>query len=328
MRYRQGVLIDPYGFPDWVLCARAVVELPTPHPELTRSQQRLVDVLAANLVMARSGGDPLWPAVDGSPVVGTPAGWCWAHLGAARRVALVPVELHGSFRHQGGVGRLPERPAPSGAGTVEPACRPVGPAPGHQVPDDLLDLLEQLLGRALPPAYRRFLGATNGAGPAGPAVLPGHGFLADQPFFGLAREDRHQDLSYLADWVADRFTRDFLPVGYVQGGLLAVRTGGDDPDSIWYWDDDDPRDRDGYDAEHICARLLHRVADSVDDLWDRLVAPAPALTDLAGQWVRRGAVRELRDAAVGAGLPPRQRPPWQAAPRSTADPLVGLFEAR
>ncbi|MEH1013631.1 SMI1/KNR4 family protein [Micromonospora sp. CPCC 206060] len=329
MRYRHGVLIDPYGFPDWSLCARAVVELPAPHPDLTRAEQRIVDVLAANLAMARSAGDPLWPPVGGSSVVGTPAGWCWAHLGAVRQVALVPVELHGSFRHQGGVGRLPDRPGPPvGRPAAPQAGRPVGPAPGHQVPDDLLDLLEQLLGRVLPPAYRRFLAATNGAGPAGPAVLPGHGLLADQPFFGLAREDRHQDLSYLADWVGDRLTRDFLPVGYVQGGLLAVRTAGDDPDSIWYWDDDDPRDRDRYDAEHICAHLLHRVADSIDDLWTRLVAPAPALADLAGQWVRRGAVRELRDPAVGAGLPARQRPARQDPPRSTADPLVALFEAR
>ena len=56
--------------------------------------------------------------------------------------------------------------------------------------------LEEHLGLPLPGAYRAFLARTNGGRPAAPAVHPGHGFLVDQPFFGLARTDRSQDLGY------------------------------------------------------------------------------------------------------------------------------------
>ncbi|GAA4728308.1 SMI1/KNR4 family protein [Phytohabitans rumicis] len=326
VRYRQGVLVTPYGFPDWPLCARAVVELPPPDAGLTRDEQRVVDVLAANEAMARAAaepaGDPLWTAAT------TPVGWCWAHVGAPdppRRLALVPAELHAAFRHAGGVRLLPS----AGRGLrVDPEPASARRAPGEPVPDDLLDLLESALGWPLPPAYRRFLAETNGAGPAAPGVLSGYGLVADQPFFGIARDDRHQDLSYVVEWVRDRLTVDFLPIGYVQGGLLAVKVSGGDLDSIWYWDDDDPRDRDAYDAEHICAHLLYRCADSIDDLWTALARPAEALLRLAGEWAERGQVTQVRDEAVGAGLPARARAPWQPAPVSGQDPLTSLFEAR
>ena len=110
VRYRQGVLVTPQGFPDWPLCARAVVELPPPHPGLTLDEVRVVDVLAANAAMARAAtapdGDPLWsPTQPGHPT-STPPGWCWAHVGHTRQLALVPVELHGSYRHGGGLRTL------------------------------------------------------------------------------------------------------------------------------------------------------------------------------------------------------------------------------
>lgn len=308
VRYRQGVLVDPAGFPDWPLCARAVVELPAPDAGLTRDEVRVVDILAANVLLARAagtdGGDPLWsPGGDGS-VAATPAGWCWAHVGNSRQVALVPIELHSSYRHAGGMTTLPV----DGCG-LRVDARPVrvGPAVGDEVPDDVMDLLERLLGWPLPPAYRRFLAATNGAGPAAPAVLPGFGFVADQPLFGIARSDRHQDLSYAVEWTRDRLTMDFLPIGYVQGGLLAVKASGDDLDSVWYWDDDDPRARDAFGPDYISAHLLHRCADSIDDLW----------------------AAETRDGSMGAGLPVRMRAPWQpTAQQSARDPLTTMFEAR
>ena len=193
----------------------------------------------------------------------------------------------------------------------------------------MLDLVERLLGWPLPPAYRRFLAETNGSGPAAPAVLPAFGFIADQPLFGVARADRQQDLSYVGEWVRDRLTLDFLPIGYVQGGLLAVKVSGGDTDSIWYWDDDDPRDREGLTANDICARLLHRCADSMDDFWAALVAPAKELVRLAEEWVERGQVAQVRDDLIGAGLPARMRPAWQSPPaKSVPDPLVALFEVR
>lgn len=329
VRFRQGVLVTPQGYPDWPLCARALLELPPPDPGLTRDELRVVDVLAANAVLARDSaqpdGDPLWaPAVPGRAVA-TPPGWCWAHVALTRQLALVPIELHGSYRHAGGMHTL----AVAGRGLRLDAPPVAVPRqPPEAVPDDLLDLLEQSLGWPLPPAYRRFLAETNGAGPAAPAVLPGHGLVADQPLFGVARPDLHQDLSYVGEWVTDRLTRDFLPIGYVQGGLLAVRVSGGDLDSIWYWDDDDPRDRDGYDAEHICGQLLHRCADSIDELWAALAEPPRALVRRAEEWADSGAVRPVRDGVVGAGLPPRLRAAWQHPVPAGRDPLVTMFEAR
>jgi hypothetical protein len=341
VRYRQGVLVTPYGFPDWPLCARVLVELPPPEPGLTLDEQRVVDVLAANAAMARAAGgpdgDPLWAGTEPGRPVATPDGWCWAHVAplrpwaitaadaGARQLALVPIELHGSYRHAGGVRALPA----TGRGLrTDPEPVPVGRAPGDAVPDDLLDLLERALGWPLPAAYRRFLAETNGAGPAEPGVLPGYGFVADQRLFGIAREDRQQDLSYVVEWVRDRLTVDFLPIGYVQGGLLAVKVSGDDLDSVWYLDDDDPRDRDAYDAEYICANLLHRCADSIDGLWAALVRPAAALVELAEAWAADGRITQVREEMVGAGLPARVKAPWQPPARSGRDPLTALFEAK
>jgi hypothetical protein len=333
VRYRHGVLIGPYGYPDWLLCARVVLELPAPDPRLTVDEVRVLDVLAANLAMARAAGtadgDPLWPAPPTGDIVATPPGWCWAHAGptgseSARRLALVPVELHGAFRHAGGVRLLPD----TGRGlrfTAPPSA--VGPAPGEPVPPDLVDKADQWTGWPLPPAYRRFLAATNGAGPVAPAVSPRFGFVADQPLFGLGRSDPLQDLVFAPPGLRDRFTLDLLPIGYVQGGLLAVKVAGGDVDSIWYWDDDDPRDREGFDAHDICANLLHRCADSIDDLWSELVTPPDWLMQHARYWVDHGLLRPVRDPALGVGLPPSYRAPGSVDRPAQPDPLVRLLEA-
>ena len=338
VRYRHGVLIGPYGYPDWALVARAMVELPPPDPRLTRDETRVLDVLAANAAMTQAAGsgdgDPLWPAGPSGPsarAVATPPGWCWAHVGpteasgSPRRLALVPAELHGAFRHAGGASLLPE----NGRGLrYESADRSAANLTASDaVPDDVISLVEQLLGWPLPPAYRRFLATTNGAGPDSPLVCAEHGFVADQPLFGLAREDQQQDVSYAAAWLRDRFTMDFLPIGYVQGGILAVKVAGGDTDSIWYWDDDDPRDRERFGPKEICEALLHRCADSIDTLWATLAPPPAWLLEYAGHWVQGGMVRQVRDPVLGAGLPPRWRAPWMSAPRPGADPVTALFEA-
>jgi A nuclease of the HNH/ENDO VII superfamily with conserved WHH/SMI1 / KNR4 family (SUKH-1) len=341
VRYRQGVLIGPYGYPDWLVCARTVVELPEPDPKLTVDEIRVLDVLAANAAMARTAaapdGDPLWSASVGGvshDAIATPAGWCWAHAGPvhaasadppARRLALVPMELHGAFRHAGGVGLLPA----TGRGLrQEGVTAPVGVGTVDRVPADVVAQAERLLRAPLPSAYRRFLAATNGAGPAAPAVSPPFGFIADQPLFGLARPDPHQDLPYAAAWLRDRFAPDLLPIGYVQGGLLAVKVAGDDLDSIWYWDDDDPRDREAFDARHICTNLLHRCADSIDQLWARLVPPPNWLIQYAHFWVDHGMVRQVRDPALGAALPAVSRAPLASPGLVTRrDSMAALFEA-
>src|SRR4051812_18719474 len=175
VRYRHGVPVDPWGFPDWVPYARALVALPPAVADLTVDEARVVDVRAAELV-ARAGGDPLW---DGS--VGTPPGWTWAHVAQTRHLALVPVELHASFRHLGGVSVGASRAAGRGL------TARVGAAPRILVTERLSDAAvvkaEEILGVRLPPAYRDFLGRTNGGAPGAPAVHPGYGFVLDQALF-------------------------------------------------------------------------------------------------------------------------------------------------
>jgi len=301
IRYRQGVFIGPHGFPEWVPYARVVVELPVRPAGLTVDEGRIVDVLAANLTAADSG-DPLWRAPDD---YGTPAGWAWAHLAMSRRLALVPIELHGAFRHLGGVSTT----APTGpgrGGTVDdtPPPRIVY---DECLAEEAVTKLEEHLGHPLPGEYRTFLARSNGGRPAVPAVHPGHGFLVDQPFFGVARADRSQELGYAFVAFRDRFTEDFLPVGYVQGGLIAVKIRGGDEGSVWYWDDDDARDRDDYTAVDICDRLLHRCADNFAAFWGSLRAVPEWLLEIAAGWVGSGVAVSVTPDGMGAALPAARR---------------------
>jgi hypothetical protein len=49
---------------------------------------------------------------------------------------------------------------------------------------------------------------------------------------------------------------------------------------------------------------------------------------VAAERVDNGLVKHVRDAEVGAGLPVRQRAPWQVPPPAGRDPLTAIFEAR
>jgi HNH/ENDO VII superfamily nuclease/SMI1/KNR4 family protein SUKH-1 len=350
-RFDRGVLVAPDGFPDWEFHARAMVALPDPPPDLTVDEIRVVDVLAANALMREAGTDPLWwDAAE------TPHGWTWAHTGGARRLALVPIELHASFRHAGGISVLAaERAAAwdaagrnaggSDADGKAAAGRGAAGRPDRGLRADfeprwpgmdfagslrpeLLVQLARVLGCPLPPSYLHFMTQTDGAFPVRPGVLAGHGFVFDQGFFGLARADPAQHLLTANEYVGDRFTRDFLAIAYVQGGMLAVRLTGPDADSIWYWDDDDPRATAADDATIVADRLLHRVADTMDNFWRALAEPAQALRDRAATWVAEGQVVALHPGGLGESLPPSHRAPgWP--PRAPdgdyfGDPAVQL----
>jgi hypothetical protein len=296
IRYRAGVSIDPYGFPDWLPYSRVLVQLPPSSPDLGVAETRVLRVLTANHAVAATG-DPLW--TGGEPYA-TPAGWTWAHLPRDRYLGLVPVELHGAFRHVGGVstGNADRRRAglPTGDGPPPPLRY------GQRLDEPVLVAIEQRLGTRLNAAYRDFLARTNGAAPVRPAVHPGHGFIVDQPFFGLARPDRLQDLVQANASFTDRLTGDFLAIGYVQGGLLAIRIRGGDEGSIWYWDDDDHRDRDGYTADDVSARLLHRCADDFDGFWLGVREVPRELRSLA--LANAPGATLAFPPGLGAGLPP------------------------
>jgi HNH/ENDO VII superfamily nuclease/SMI1/KNR4 family protein SUKH-1 len=306
MRYRGGVVINAYGFPEWDLLARAMVSLPAPEPDLTIDEIRVLDVLTANELMILAG-DPLWTftADDYAPL--TPPGWTWAHVPMSRDLALVPIELHGAFRHPGGAALL--RWGRTRRGVAVDDATPVPMDYGEALSDGLVDRLEQHLGFPLPDAYQIFLARTNGAVPTTPGIHPDLGFVVDQPFFGLSRQDRHQDLVYANQWFADRLTRDFLAIGYVQGGLLAVKVTNPDRGSIWYWDDDDYRDDDRYSPEDIRTKLLYRCGDNFDAFWNALVVAPRRLLDLVDWHAASGQAAVIHPPEMGASLPPGRRAP-------------------
>ena len=284
VRYRHGVPVDPYGFPEWTGYAWVVVELPPTDPALGVDEARVLDVLTAG-------------AAAGVPD-GGPDGWAWAHVARSRRLALVPAELHGSFRHLGGVSTGTADRTRRGLaveGTEPPPIQLTG-----RLTDEALAAVEERLGFALPPAYRDFLARTNGGRPAWPAVHPRFGFLVDQPFFGAARPDRLFDLVYANAWFGDRLTAGWLAAGYVQGGLIVVRVDGDDRGSVWFYDDDDPRDQDGYGAVEVCGRLLHRCADDFATFWRELRQVPASLRERA----RAAAARTVDGERSGWALPP------------------------
>jgi hypothetical protein len=273
VRYRRGVPVDPWGFPEWRPYARHLVALPPAIADLTLEEARVVDVGTAGLVAA-AAGDPLW-----ENAVGTPPGWTWAHLAQARQLALVPVELHASFRHLGGVSVGASRR--SGRGLTARAGSPPRIVVTERLSAAAVEKTDELFGVRLPAAYRDFLGRTNGGAPGEPVVHPRFGFVFDQPLFGF-RDDRSQDLGYANAWFGDKLTPQWLAIGYVQGGLLTLKIrGGADEGVIGYLDDDDLRDRDAYRAEDVCERLMHRVAPDFTTFWTGLRPVPQELTELA-----------------------------------------------
>lgn len=300
VRYRHGVAVNLHGFPEWDLYARAVVELPAPEPDLTVDEVRALDVLTANELMVLTG-DPLWSFTANDYAALTPPGWVWTHLAFSRRLALVPAELHGAFRHSGGAAQLEIGRGRRGVRIDD--STPVPMDYRERLAEPLVAKLEGALGRALPEAYRLFLAHTNGAVPTTPGIHPRYGFVVDQPLFGLARADRHQDLYYANGWFRDRLTADFLAIGYVQGGLLVLRTAGEAAGSVWYQDDDDYRDDDSYDADHLCQHLLYRCADDFDAFWHSLAVAPRWMLNLVDTAVRSGRARVVATEGQGAALP-------------------------
>jgi hypothetical protein len=323
-RYPRGILVDPHGFPRWVPYARATVHMPEPRSDLTFEENRIVDVLVANELMTKRG-DPLWEFTTRHYVNKTPPGWTWAHVGMTRDLMLVPAELHSSYRHLGGVSTMPvDRSRRGVRGDDDP--RLTGVEAIQLVPGDIMDTLDVYLGFRLPTVFRSYFARTNGGAPKHVGVWPPHGFVVDQPLFGLGRDDRHQDIIGANNWFGDRLNNDFLAIGYVQGGLLLLKVRGEDLDSIWYWDDDDYRDDDAFDADHICGNLIHRCADDIEQFWGQLLNPAKPLLNLVTELVTSGVAVELRPEGAGGGLPDDRRASWQPAEPAGDHPLLDLAD--
>lgn len=305
-KYPHGVYVNLQGYPDFSVYARLAVEIADPPPGLSADEVRVTDVVAANLIGSDSG-DPLWQ--QGRPPAVTPEGWTWVHEARTRRLFLVPVELNGSFRHHGGIATLPVDRSKGGLWN-EGMLEPVAFERSGSVPEDALIQLESHLGFPLPTSYRRFLGGTDGGRPLVPAVNLACGFVADGWLFGLRRSDPHQDLVYANQTLYDRFTEEYLGIGYVQGGMLALKIRGGDLGSIWYFDDDDPLDHDGRDAASVCAELITRIGNDFDDFARHLVALPGQILEISEQAVRAGHAHPVGEVAYfGSALPDHMRRP-------------------
>ncbi len=103
---------------------------------------------------------------------------------------------------------------------------PEGSAGPGAVDESRLRDVEEDLGYRLPGAYRDFLKAAGGRAPVGAALDPELGLLVDQPFFTLRDEAAVDDLRYANKCLRDHLTKDYLGIGYVQGGLLALKVQG------------------------------------------------------------------------------------------------------
>jgi hypothetical protein len=286
-RHPQGVWVDHDGHPDFSPYARAAAEIAEPPEGFGVDELRLTDYVSANAALHASGHE-LWGSV--SPV-GTPHGWTWHHVYGTRRLELIPVEVKALLRHHGGLATSVADHAKRGTRPLQ-ETRPVHfelPKDPVAVTEQQVRDVEEELGCRLPGAYRTFLKAAGGCAPRGVALDAGLGLLLDQPFFTVRDEAAVNDLVYVNKCLRDHLTKDYLAVGYAQGGVLAVRTRGEHAGSVWFCAYDDARDGDRWDtpAERV-ADLLLPCGDTFDEFLLRLAGNPPELETVANLMVDGG----------------------------------------
>ncbi|MEU3601231.1 SMI1/KNR4 family protein [Streptomyces sp. NPDC006798] len=290
-RHPRGVRVDADGYPDFSPYARAAAEIAEPPEGFGIDELRLTDYVSANAAL-HADGHELWESL---PPVATPHGWTWHHVRGARRMELVPVEVKALLRHHGGLATAAADQGKRGTRPLQEA-RPahIGlPRRGLAVTEPQLLGVEEDLGYRLPGAYRDFLKAAGGCAPVGAALDPRLGLLVDQPFFTVRDEAAVDDLVYANKCLRDHLTKDYLGVGYVQGGLLAVKVRGGSTGSVWFCSYDDARDRDGWSAQERAEALLLPCGDDFDDFLGRLAGNPPELDTVAGLMVEGGFARPV-----------------------------------
>ncbi|MEU3958782.1 SMI1/KNR4 family protein [Streptomyces buecherae] len=285
-RHPQGVRVDGDGYPDFTPYAKAAVEIAEPPEGFGVDELRLTDFVSANAAL-HAAGHELWEG--GSPVA-TPHGWTWHHVAGTRRVQLIPVEVKALLRHHGGL-------ATAGVDQDKRGTRPLQetrpahfglPKRGLSVTEDQVLVVEEDLGYRLPDAYRAFLKAAGGCAPVGAALDPELGLLVDQPFFTVRDEAAVNDLVYANKCLRDHFTKDYLGVGFVQGGVIAVKVRGEAIGSVWFCAYDDARDRDGWSVQDRVAELMLPCGDDFDAFLLRLAGNPPELETVANLMVDGG----------------------------------------
>ncbi|WP_432074452.1 SMI1/KNR4 family protein [Streptomyces wuyuanensis] len=290
-RHPMGVRVDEHGFPDFSPYARAAAEIAEPPEGFGVDELRLTDYVSANAALAAAGHE-LWDTI---PPVATPHGWTWHHVAGSRRLELVPVEVKALLRHHGGVATAAVDHGKRGTRPLQ-ETRPAHfglPKGSVSVSEQQLLGVEEDLGYRLPGAYRSFLKAAGGCAPVGAALDPELGLLVDQPFFTVREEAAVNDLVYVNKCLRDHLTKDYLGVGFVQGGLLAVKVRGADVGSVWFCAYDDARDQDGLTVTERVERLLLRCGEDFDAFLAGLAGNPPELETVANLMVDGGFARAV-----------------------------------
>ncbi|MET7933836.1 SMI1/KNR4 family protein [Streptomyces sp. NPDC005322] len=285
-RHPKGVRMDENGFPDFSPYARAAVEIAEPPEGFGVDELRLTDFVSANAALYASGHE-LW---NGSSSVATPHGWTWHHVAGTRRMELIPVEVKALLRHHGGLSTALVDQDKRGTRPLQ-ETRPVHfglPVRGLSVTEEQVLGVEEDLGYRLPESYRAFLKAAGGCAPVGAALDPQLGLLIDQPFFTVRDEAAVNDLVYVNKCLRDHFTKDYLGVGFVQGGVIAVKVKGEAIGSVWFCAYDDARDRDGWTVQERVERLLLPCGEDFDTFLLRLAGSPPELETVANLMVDGG----------------------------------------
>ena len=286
-RHPQGLWVDDSGYPDFSPYARAAAEIAEPPEGFGVDELRLTDYVSANAALQATGHE-LWGSL---PAVATPHGWTWHHVPGTRRLELVPVEVKALLRHHGGLATSTADHAKRGTRPLQ-ETRPVHfglPKDAVAVTEEQVCDVEEELGYRLPGGYRTFLKAAGGCAPKGVALDPELGLLLDQPFFTVREDAAVNDLVYVNKCLRDHLTKDYLAIGYVQGGVLAVRVKGERNGSLWFCAYDDIRDGDRWDtpADRV-AELLLPCGDSFDEFLLRLAGNPPELETVANLMVDGG----------------------------------------
>ncbi|MFC9224685.1 SMI1/KNR4 family protein [Streptomyces hygroscopicus] len=285
-RHPKGVRMDENGFPDFSPYARAAAEIAEPPEGFGVDELRLTDYVSANAAL-HAAGHELW---NGSSSVATPHGWTWHHVAGTRRMELIPVEVKALLRHHGGLATALVDQEKRGTRPLQ-ETRPIHiglPLRGISVTEEQVLGVEEDLGYRLPESYRSFLKAAGGCAPVGAALDPELGLLIDQPFFTVRDEAAVNDLVYINKCLRDHFTKDYLGVGFVQGGVIAVKVKGDAIGSVWFCAYDDARDRDGWTVQERVERLMLPCGDDFDAFLLRLAGNPPELETVANLMVDGG----------------------------------------
>lgn len=293
-RHPGGVRVDERGYPDFSSYARAAAEVAEPPEGFGVDELRLTDYVSANAALAAHGHE-LWGSI--APV-STPHGWTWHHVPGTRRLELVPVEVKALLRHHGGLATAVVDQHKRGTRALQEA-RPAHfalPESGLAVTEQRVRDVEEDLGYRLPGPYRSFLKAAGGCAPVGVALDAELGLLVDQPLFTVRDEAEVDDLLYVNKCLRDHLTKDYLGVGFVQGGILAVKVKGDRVGSVWFCAYDDARDNGdtaGWSVADRVARLLLPCGDDFDAFLARLAGNPPELETVANLMVDGGFARAV-----------------------------------